>query len=64
MLDKEKIKNAQNVGLDLTNDKSDEIISGYMHFEKLDSIDENREPETSDNGRYIKTIIREFIKGI
>ncbi len=46
MLTDEMKKNAQNVGLDLTNDPPVEIISGYMHFEKLEYIDETNISES------------------
>ena len=64
MINKEKILNSQNVGLDLTNIKSDEIISGYMHVEKINNINENKESETLNKSHHIKTKFIDFIKGI
>ena len=64
MINKEKILNSQNVGLDLTSNKSDEITSGYIHFEKTNSIDESKKPKTINKSSYIKTKFSEFSKGI
>lgn len=49
MVTEEQKRNIQNVGLDLTQEIGDEITSGYMHFEKINPIDEKDRKSKSIN---------------
>ena len=64
MITDERKNAAQNVGLDLTINTNQEIISGYLHFEK-NNINDNEEYYKFENtieSYYIKTKFSEFNK--
>ena len=65
MITDEIKKAAQNIGLDLTKNSSEDIVSGYLHLEKINlNNEQNNKFENFDKRNYIKTKFRKFIKSI